>query len=68
MVIVEQLNFIKKLLQILGFVINSEKSVETPAQLMEFLGMLVDSVLMRFRLPEKKVESIGTRSAELSKK
>jgi hypothetical protein len=67
-VIVEQLNFIKKLLQILGFVINSEKSVETPSQLMEFLGMLVDSILMRFRLPEKKVESIGTRSAELAKR
>jgi hypothetical protein len=68
MVIVEQLNFIKKLLQILGFVINSEKSVETPSQLMEFLGMLVDSILMRFRLPEKKVESIGTRSAKLGKR
>lgn len=54
MVIVEQLNFIKKLLQILGFVINSDKSVETPSQLMEFLGMLVDSILMRFRLPEKR--------------
>ena len=50
-VIVEQLDFIKRLLQILGFVINSEKSEESPAQLMEFLGMMVDSVLMRFRLP-----------------
>jgi hypothetical protein len=31
-VIVEQLNFIKRLLKILGFVINSEKSVESPTQ------------------------------------
>ena len=30
--------------------------------------MMVDSVLMRFRLPEKKIESMGARSTELAKK
>ena len=35
---------------------------------MDFLGMMVDSVLMRFRLPEKKIESMGARSTELAKK
>ena len=30
--------------------------------------MIVYSVFMRFRLPEKKVEAIGTRSTELARK
>lgn len=35
---------------------------------MELLGIMVDSVLMRFRLPKRNVDSIGTRSMELAKK
>ena len=36
--------FIKMLLRVLGFVINEEISVGTPSQVMEFLGLIVNSV------------------------
>ena len=43
------------LFQQLGFVINLKKSVLTPTQLIEFLGLMIDSVTMSLSLPEEKV-------------
>ena len=64
-VMVEQLDFIKRLLQILGFVINSEKS---RGQIDGIFGY--DRVLSFHAVPfaRKKVGAIGTRSTELARK
>jgi len=41
-----------------GFLINMEKSIFIPVQVIEFLGILVNSTNMRFLLPEEKVAAI----------
>ena len=64
-VILEQYRFIRSLLQVLGFVINEEKSVGTPSQVMEFLELIVDTVTLSFRLPSKKVDSMIKKSVRL---
>ena len=46
------------LLQLLGFLINWEKSVLTPCQEIIFLGFVVDSLQMTLSLPEEKVQNI----------
>ena len=43
------------LLQQLGFVLNLNKSLLTPTQRIEFLGVTVDSLIMTLSLTEKKV-------------
>ena len=45
------------LLENLGFLL-SEKSVSKPAQEMDFLGMVVDSVAMRLKIPGGKMKKI----------
>ena len=50
----DTLNF---LFQQLAFVLNLNKSLLTPAQRIEFLGVTVDSLIMTLSLPEKKVKS-----------
>jgi hypothetical protein len=42
----------------LGFLINWEKSVLLPSQSLEFLGLLVDSVVLSLALPSDKVLSM----------
>lgn len=46
------------LLHSLGFVINTEKSVEEPSQSMVFIGLVIHSVPMSFSLTEKKVADV----------
>ena len=46
------------LFQQLGFVINLNKSVLTPTQLVEFLGLMIDTVAMSLSLPEEKVVNL----------
>lgn len=46
------------LLRRFGFTLNIPKSVLTPSQLMEFLGIMIDSRTMTFSLPTRKVEKI----------
>ena len=46
------------LLQCLGFLINQKKSVMTPVQEIEFLGMVVNSKEMTIALPQKKLQLI----------
>ena len=43
-----------RILQMLGFVINLPKSALEPSQLRDFLGFLVNSVVMSFALPDAK--------------
>jgi Reverse transcriptase (RNA-dependent DNA polymerase) len=49
------------ILECLGFVINWEKSSTSPAQLIEFLGMIIDSKQNMLSLPLSKVEEICQR-------
>ena len=44
------------LLECLGFILNQKKSVLSPAQVMRFQGLTVDSVLMQLRLPGEKMK------------
>ena len=46
------------LLNSLGFLINYDKSVITPSQKMEYLGLVIDSKALTFALPDKKVEKV----------
>ncbi len=46
------------LLQSLGFVISTEKSVEEPFQSMEFIGLVIHSVPISFSLTEKKIADV----------
>lgn len=46
------------LLECLGFIINTDKSVFTPVQTIEFLGLTVDPISMELRLPPAKIKQI----------
>ena len=46
------------ILQALGFIVNQDKSVFTPAQQIEFLGLVVNSVSMELSLPGEKLKQI----------
>jgi len=48
------------LLHSLGFLISWEKSVLSPTQQIEFLGVVVDSVTMEFRLSANKLQGLRT--------
>ena len=56
------------LLEALGFIVNSEKSILCPAQQLEFLGLVVDSVSLQLRLPNEKVTSIHKEAGVLLQK
>ena len=48
------------LLKTLGFIINLDKSVLTPTQVITFLGFTINSITMRFTLPSEKVQKLLT--------
>ena len=54
----EQAQLIVGLLEKLGYLINREKSVLEPTQRLEYLGFLIDTVEMKFFLPETKILKI----------
>ena len=54
----EQAQLIVGLLENLGYLINREKSVLEPTQRLEYLGFLIDTVEMKFFLPEMKILKI----------
>ena len=66
--LVEQLAVVSNLLVSLGFVLNQEKSQSTPAQELEFLGLLLDSTSLSLSLPRTKQESIISSCKEALKK
>ena len=43
------------LLEALGFIINQEKSLLSPVQEIEFLGLMVDSLAIQLKLPGEKL-------------
>ncbi len=45
---------VKSLLESLGFIISSEKSVEEPSQSLEYIGLFIDTIKMKLLLPERK--------------
>jgi hypothetical protein len=47
-----------ELRQALGFIINQEKSVLSPSQIIEYLGLVVSSIDLSFALPAKKAEAV----------
>jgi len=55
----QQVNRTAQLLESLGFTVNQEKSNLTPTQKIQFLGFLVDSMSMKFFLPEEKAQGIS---------
>ncbi len=55
------------LLECLGFIVHPDKSIMTPGQVMEFLGMTVDSTNMELRwFPAKKLKGIRAEAQKLS--
>jgi hypothetical protein len=57
-----------EVLQTLGFVINWEKSSLSPLQILEYLGMIVDTILMELRLPWDKVANLQKEYSSIIKK
>ena len=47
-----------ELLQALGFIINQDKSVFFPTQIIEYLGLVVSSIDLSFALPATKAEAV----------
>ncbi|HJS83402.1 MAG TPA: DNA N-6-adenine-methyltransferase, partial [Nitrososphaera sp.] len=47
-----------KILKNFGLTISTKKSVLSPAQIMQYLGVLIDSVKMQFRVPEERIVKI----------
>ena len=56
------------LLQQIGFVLNLKKSLLTPTQRIDFLGVTVDSLIMTLSLPEKKVSKAQKKFLKLVQK
>ena len=56
--LLKDLVLVRSVLEHLGFVINEKKSVVSPSQCMEFLGMSLNSIIMSMSLPPKKIDSI----------
>lgn len=50
-----------ELLQSLGFLINWEKSIVEPSQLIEYLDLVLDTVRLSFSLPSDKATSVKAK-------
>ena len=53
------------LLEALGFIINQGKSILSPVQEIEFLGLMVDSLTTQLKLPGDKLRQICRSVADL---
>ena len=53
------------LLRSLGFIINTKRSILTPSQTMEFLGVAVDTNQMMLRLPGEKMKKIRAEARKM---
>ncbi|KZS05287.1 Uncharacterized protein APZ42_031574 [Daphnia magna] len=54
----EDIGTINEQLQSLGFLVNWEKSIVDPTQVLEYLGLVVSSKDLSFSLPVRKVEAV----------
>ena len=57
-----------QILKDFGFTLNATKSVLTPSQVMEFLGILIDSRNMTFSLPPRKIEKIMELTRKMARR
>jgi hypothetical protein len=64
----QHLEILVTLFHSLGFIINWEKSCLHPKQIIEFLGLLIDSIKMTTCLPEEKLVKIQKESRHLMKR
>ena len=53
------------LLECLGFIINKEKSLLQPTQLLEFLGVMVDTLAIELKLPREKMKKMCAEAGKL---
>ena len=53
------------LLEGLGFIVNTDKSMLSPTQQLEFLGLQVSSVDLHLRLPGEKIKQIRIEASQL---
>ena len=53
------------LLENLGFIINSKKSLLSPTQVIEFLGMVVNSQTLEIILPGQKIKTIRLEARQV---
>ena len=65
--ILDHVTGMRYLLECLGFIVNTKKSVLNPAQVIEFLGLFVDSIAMEIRLPPIKIKQIRAESCKLAR-
>jgi len=63
--LVKDIELVRSTLERLGFVISEEKSVTSPTQILEYLGLMVDSILMSFSLPSRKVDRVLSQCRSL---
>lgn len=63
--VVDHVGALSVLLEGLGFVINREKSITTPSQQIEFLGLRVDTSTMTLSLPGHKIRMIRGEAIQL---
>ena len=63
-----QINLIQELFQVLGLVINENKSHMVPTQEIVFLGFHLSSIAMTISLPQEKIKKIKQEAACLLKK
>jgi len=54
----DQLAFLRRLFEDLGFTVNDKKSQLEPTTKITFLGFIIDSVFMKLFLPDEKVQKI----------
>ena len=64
----EQVNMTISLIQALGFRVNWDKSLIIPQQILEFLGIEVNSVEMTLRIPQSTIHKIKTQCQKLAHK
>ena len=55
------------ILECMGYIINWKVSITDPAQILEFLGLIVDTVSMELRLPLDKLKKIRAESRKLAR-
>ena len=61
----EQIYQVLFLIENLGFIINSKKSLLSPTQEIEFLGMIVNSQTMEIKLPGQKIKMIRLEARQM---
>ena len=56
-----------RVIGVLGFIINKEKSIMTPTQVIQFLGFIINSNTMMILLPQEKVNKLQTLCRQILK-